>query len=47
MGAECGVGGWFCSNLAWSAEEDDAALDWLQQHGLNGIEVAPARLWPQ
>lgn len=35
-----------CTNLAWSDDEEAQALSLLRAHGVQGIEVAPTRLWP-
>ncbi len=35
------------SNIAWSPEEEDSALDLLRELGITHMEVAPGRLWPQ
>ena len=35
------------SNIAWSPEEEDSALDLLRELGIAHMEVAPGRLWPQ
>lgn len=34
------------SNIAWGPEEDPFALAHLCEHGVEGVEVAPTRLWP-
>ncbi len=34
------------SNIAWPAELDEEMLDRLPRLGVDGIEVAPTRLWP-
>ena len=34
------------SNIAWRADEDAAALPMLRDLGVQGLEVAPTRLWP-
>lgn len=34
------------SNIAWSADEDPSVLEVLRAHHVQGIEVAPTRLWP-
>lgn len=34
------------SNIAWAAEEDQAAMGLLRANQVQGIEVAPTRLWP-
>jgi sugar phosphate isomerase/epimerase len=34
------------SNIAWSADEDPAVLGVLRANQVQGIEVAPTRLWP-
>jgi len=34
------------SNIAWGIDEDEAALGVLRAHQIQGIEVAPTRLWP-
>lgn len=34
------------SNIAWASEEDRQALDLLRASQVQGIEVAPTRLWP-
>jgi len=33
------------SNIAWPAEVDTAAYTLLKQHGIDGLEVAPTRVW--
>lgn len=33
------------SNIAWSAEEDEAMYIFLQQNGFAGIEIAPTRIF--
>jgi D-psicose/D-tagatose/L-ribulose 3-epimerase len=33
-------------NIAWASDEDGVVLDWLRNHQVQGIEVAPTRLWP-
>ncbi|MDX2079422.1 MAG: sugar phosphate isomerase/epimerase [Terrimicrobiaceae bacterium] len=37
---------WAVSNIAWSAEEDEAAYDLLVQLSISHVEVAPGRIWP-
>ncbi len=34
------------SNIAWGPDEDEAVLGVLRAHQVQGIEVAPTRLWP-
>lgn len=34
------------SNIAWTAADDDAALDMLQAANVRDIEIAPTRYWP-
>ncbi len=34
------------SNVAWAADEDHEVLGLLRAHQVQGIEVAPTRLWP-
>lgn len=34
------------SNIAWTDDLQDHALEVLSQHAVKGIEVAPTRLWP-
>jgi D-psicose/D-tagatose/L-ribulose 3-epimerase len=34
------------SNIAWPEAQDDLALSMLAGHGVDGVEVAPTRLWP-
>jgi sugar phosphate isomerase/epimerase len=34
------------SNLAWPAEQDEAAAETLAAHGIRGLEIAPSRIWP-
>ena len=34
------------SNIAWSPEEDGAALDMLRTLGISLLELAPSRKWP-
>lgn len=33
-------------NIAWAPDEDAAVQELLREHGFQGIEVAPTRLWP-
>jgi sugar phosphate isomerase/epimerase len=35
------------SNIAWPAELDDSVFAFLAASGVEGIEVAPTRVWPQ
>lgn len=35
------------SNIAWPAELDAAAYVFLAANGIDGLEVAPTRIWPQ
>jgi D-psicose/D-tagatose/L-ribulose 3-epimerase len=34
------------SNIAWPSGEDDAAASILIEHGAEGVEVAPTKVWP-
>jgi sugar phosphate isomerase/epimerase len=34
------------SNIAWTPEEDDAALELLTSLGVHALELAPTRRWP-
>jgi D-psicose/D-tagatose/L-ribulose 3-epimerase len=34
------------SNIAWTAEEDDEVIDLLVRRGVDAVEIAPTRLWP-
>jgi len=34
------------SNIAWNVDEDSAAMNLLQEMGVDGIELAPTRWWP-
>ncbi len=34
------------SNIAWAEAQDDLALSRLAAHGVEGVEIAPTRLWP-
>ena len=34
------------TNLAWSSEEEELALEQLKLWGVTGIEIAPLRIWP-
>jgi sugar phosphate isomerase/epimerase len=34
------------SNIAWPREQDGAVADLLLAHGVEGVEVAPTKLWP-
>jgi D-psicose/D-tagatose/L-ribulose 3-epimerase len=34
------------SNIAWPEEADAAAFEFLAKNGVEGIEVAPTRIWP-
>ncbi len=34
------------SNIAWTADEDEAALRLLAELGVSALEVAPTRIWP-
>ncbi|MCL9662834.1 sugar phosphate isomerase/epimerase [Paenibacillus hunanensis] len=33
------------SNIAWNIEDDAAIIDILKQYNMNGIEVAPTKIW--
>ena len=35
------------SNIAWGAEDEEAVLVELRRGGVEGIEIAPTRLWPE
>ena len=35
------------SNIAWNPAEDEAVAGLLQRYGVNGVEIAPTKLWPQ
>ena len=35
------------SNIAWNPDEDEAVAGLLQRYGVNGVEIAPTKLWPQ
>jgi sugar phosphate isomerase/epimerase len=35
------------SNIAWSQDLDDAIYNLLQSEGLDGIEIAPTRIYPE
>jgi sugar phosphate isomerase/epimerase len=35
------------SNIAWPAELDDSVFAFLAANGVEGVEVAPTRVWPQ
>lgn len=35
------------SNIAWSLEEDAAAFCLLRRLGIDGLEIAPPRIWPE
>ena len=35
------------SNIAWSAEQDDAVLRYMADHGFSGLEIAPTRVFPE
>jgi sugar phosphate isomerase/epimerase len=34
------------SNIAWDVGEDSAIRDTLRAHGVEGVEVAPTKIWP-
>jgi D-psicose/D-tagatose/L-ribulose 3-epimerase len=34
------------SNIAWGPDEDDLAFRYLVEHGAEGVEIAPTRVWP-
>jgi sugar phosphate isomerase/epimerase len=34
------------SNIAWPAEHDPEVLSLLPQHGVQAVELAPTRIWP-
>jgi D-psicose/D-tagatose/L-ribulose 3-epimerase len=34
------------SNIAWGPREDPSALTYLRERGVEGVEIAPTRLWP-
>ena len=35
------------SNIAWPVEEDESIARLLQEQGVEGIEIAPTKWWPQ
>jgi D-psicose/D-tagatose/L-ribulose 3-epimerase len=35
------------SNIAWDAEEDNPIAGVLRAHGVEGIEIAPTKIWPR
>lgn len=35
------------SNIAWAAEQDAAAYEWMKQFGYMGLEIAPTRIFPE
>jgi sugar phosphate isomerase/epimerase len=35
------------SHIAWKAEDEEAVADWLAEAGVEGIELAPARVHPR
>ena len=35
------------SNIAWSAERDDEMLSFLLKNNIDGLEIAPSRIFPQ
>lgn len=34
------------SNIAWTADQDQAAAEILSQHAIEAVEVAPTKYWP-
>ncbi|NCB05228.1 MAG: sugar phosphate isomerase/epimerase [Clostridia bacterium] len=34
------------SNIAWTAERDEAMYDWLKANGFEAVEIAPTRIFP-
>jgi D-psicose/D-tagatose/L-ribulose 3-epimerase len=34
------------SNIAWAADQDQAAAEILRKHGIDAVEVAPTKYWP-
>jgi D-psicose/D-tagatose/L-ribulose 3-epimerase len=34
------------SNIAWPAERDGEIADWLPRLGVQGVEIAPTKVWP-
>jgi D-psicose/D-tagatose/L-ribulose 3-epimerase len=34
------------SNIAWDADEDAAIAELLRQFGVQGVEIAPTKIWP-
>jgi sugar phosphate isomerase/epimerase len=35
------------SNIAWPAEADETAAAALAEHGVEGVEIAPTKIWPR
>jgi sugar phosphate isomerase/epimerase len=35
------------SNIAWTAEQDEEVLGLLRQDGVQAVELAPTRIWPE
>jgi sugar phosphate isomerase/epimerase len=34
------------SNIAWTAEQDEAVYSYMKQYGFTGLEIAPTRIFP-
>ena len=34
------------SNIAWAADQDQAAGEILRKHGIEAVEIAPTKYWP-
>ena len=35
------------SSIAWEPEEDESVAETLMELGVEGVEVAPTKIWPQ
>lgn len=35
------------SNIAWNPEDDERVAAWMKELGVEGVEIAPTKLWPK
>lgn len=35
------------SNIAWNPSDDERVASWMKEAGVQGVEIAPTKLWPK
>lgn len=35
------------SNIAWNPADDELVASWMKEFGVQGVEIAPTKLWPK